>query len=123
MPSSATAGVEFGHLKLTSGFFYAEGQTANIVQHPDGRPKEVALQENEIRSIHASVVRYTTDTEPGSSGSPVFNNSWQLIALHHSAGDQTPTGEWVNNEGVRIDKIIDHIKANVPLAVAAELGI
>ena len=69
------------------------------------------------------MIRYTADTEPGSSGSPVFNNTWKLIALHHSAGDQDPTtGQWVDNEGVRIDRIIEHIKAMVP-AVVQELGL
>jgi hypothetical protein len=24
---------------------------------------------------------------PGSSGSPVFNDLWQVIAIHHSGGD------------------------------------
>ena len=82
------------------------------------------MQENEIVSIHETVVRYTTDTEPGSSGSPVFNNSWRLIALHHAAGEQDPgTGQWINNEGVRIDKVIDHLKSKVPALIAQELGI
>ena len=29
-------------------------------------------------------VRYTTTTQPGSSGSPCFSADWQLVALHHS---------------------------------------
>lgn len=123
VPTSALAGVEFGFLKLTTSYFYSEGQLANVVQHPQGRPKEVALHDNEIVSIHDKVVRYRSDTEPGSSGSPVFNNSWKVIALHHSAGDEDPSGGWLNNEGVRIDKIIDHIKANTSAAIAIELGI
>ena len=27
---------------------------------------------------------YSTDTEAGSSGSPVFNDQWEVVALHHS---------------------------------------
>jgi V8-like Glu-specific endopeptidase len=30
-------------------------------------------------------VAYTTDTKPGSSGSPVFTDSWQVYALHKSS--------------------------------------
>jgi hypothetical protein len=29
-------------------------------------------------------VRYTINTEPGSSGSPCFDEEWNLVALHHS---------------------------------------
>ena len=50
-------------------------------------------------------VHYKTPTDPGSSGSPVFNQKWQLVALHHAASTQKQA-----NEGVRIDVIIDAIK-------------
>ena len=118
------AGDEFGFIPLTTSFFYSKGQQANVVQHPQGRPKEIALQQNEIQAIYGKVIRYTSDTEPGSSGSPVFNNSWTLITLHHSAGDQDQkTGEWLNNEGVRIDKIIEHIKQKMKPDIVKEMGL
>jgi endonuclease/exonuclease/phosphatase family metal-dependent hydrolase len=53
------------------------------------------------------VLRYRTDTEPGSSGSPVFNNDWQLVALHH-AGYREDGGTAVN-EGIRISAIVAHL--------------
>jgi V8-like Glu-specific endopeptidase len=28
-------------------------------------------------------VRYAVNTEPGTSGSPVFDKDWRLVALHH----------------------------------------
>jgi endonuclease G len=28
---------------------------------------------------------YETDTKPGSSGSPVLNDRWQLVVLHHAS--------------------------------------
>ena len=94
------------------------------MQHPQGRPKEIAIQENRVTAIYPNVIRYTTDTEPGSSGSPVFNNSWRVISLHHSAGEQNPaTGEWINNEGIRIDRLIEAIKKNTPVAVQKEMGL
>ena len=80
------------------------------IQHPAGRPKEVALQDNRIVKVFAEVIRYETDTEPGSSGSPVFDNGWEIIALHHSGGDRAPSdpsgNTWLNNEGIRIDAIV-----------------
>jgi endonuclease G, mitochondrial len=62
------------------------GEVANIVQHPDGRLKEVVLRENRLVARLDTVLHYVADTEPGSSGSPVFNNQWQAIALHHWGG-------------------------------------
>jgi V8-like Glu-specific endopeptidase len=129
-PSSQAnaAGEEFGVIPLRINFFYSKGQLANVIQHPGGRPKEIALHENEIDDIYQNVIRYQSDTEPGSSGSPVFNNSWRLIALHHSAGAQDKNGVWLNNEGVRIDRIIEHLrtitaKKTIPPDIVKELGL
>ncbi len=82
-------------------------ERVNIIQHPRGRRKEVALHDNKVKRIRDSVLHYSTDTEPGSSGSPVFNNSWDLVALHH-AGFAEPNGG-ATNEGIRISAIVDHI--------------
>lgn len=118
-----TPGSRWGHLPLpTSGPSYAVGQYYNVVGHPQARRKEVSLQDNKVTHIYTDVVHYTTDTEPGSSGSPVFNNQWELVALHHAAGDWVD-GQWVDNEGIRIDKVVDDLQANVPAAIRTELGI
>ena len=60
-------------------------ESVNIIQHPRGRYKEVALQDNRVVKVDNLVVQYCCDTEPGSSGSPVFNNHWHLVALHHAS--------------------------------------
>ena len=38
----------------------------------------------EIPEDKRDFLYYRTDTEPGSSGSPCFNDPWELVALHHS---------------------------------------
>lgn len=55
-----------------------------ILQHPDGAPMQVALRENEvIRAADGEdYVWYAADTAHGSSGAPVFNDSFQVVALH-----------------------------------------
>ena len=91
---------------LRSPAMVTRGEMVNIVQHPRGRKKEVALHNNDVKRIKDKVVWYVTDTEPGSSGSPVFNNSWDLVALHHAGwieGDET------TNEGVRMAEIVSHL--------------
>jgi len=120
------AGDVWGWIPLHRAPNYQKGQHFNVIQHPDGRRKEVALQDNEISGLFENVVRYVTDTEPGSSGSPVFDNLWRIVALHHAGGDRDPqTGEWLNNEGIRIDRLVDDLAehfADQP-QILQELGI
>ncbi|MCB0114203.1 MAG: hypothetical protein KDD84_08930 [Caldilineaceae bacterium] len=71
---------------------------------------EVALQDNEIAQLFSNVVRYLGDTEPGSSGSPVCDNVWKLVALYHAGGEQDGNGKWLNNQGIRIDKIVADLR-------------
>ncbi|MDP5220457.1 trypsin-like peptidase domain-containing protein [Ruegeria sp. 2205SS24-7] len=94
---------------LRSPATITRNERVNIVQHPRGRQKEVALHDNKVKRVKDKVVWYTTDTEPGSSGSPVFNNEWGLVALHHAGwfeADGTTT-----NEGVRMAAIVSHLIA------------
>ena len=53
-------------------------------------------------------VRYATNTEGGSSGSPCFNKDWDLIALHHY-GDPA-FGQPKYNQGIPIGKIREHLR-------------
>jgi hypothetical protein len=100
----------------------------NIIQHPRGRPKEVALQDSRVVKVDPVVVHYSCDTEPGSSGSPVFNNRWRLVALHHASvpadaaaggrvGAGLPAGSRYLNEGIRLSAIalwLESAEANAP---------
>ena len=94
------------------------GEVANIIQHPQGRYKELVLREIQLvgRDELARVLHYVADTEPGSSGSPVFNNDWEVIALHHWGGpwleqrDATGTRREIN-EGIRISEIVKRLRA------------
>lgn len=89
------------------------GEPVNIIQHPQGGPMKVALRANRILDVLDNYLHYETDTEPGSSGSPVLNDQWQLAALHHSGVPKQVNGSivWVANEGVRISQIVSHLKA------------
>jgi hypothetical protein len=75
----------------------------NIIQHADGGPKSIALYHNVVAYSDDNVVQYYTDTLPGSSGSPVFDSSWNLVAVHRAGGQlYEPGGNiWVyRNEGL-----------------------
>ena len=54
-------------------------------------------------------MHYLTDTQEGSSGSPVFDQEGKLFALHHAGGrPQEVLGRapLSKNEGIRINKIV-----------------
>jgi endonuclease G, mitochondrial len=127
-----------GYLRLigTSGKAII-GEYVSSIQHPKGDKKNIAIRENRIVDIFEDFVHYVTDTHRGSSGSPVCNDQWNVVALHHSGVPKrdeqgnvmsiygkkwTPDMsddeiEWIANEGVRISKIIQHLKMpniNIP---------
>ena len=62
----------------------APGMRLNVIQHPGGRVKEIALRTNfYIGSVRESGrFHYLSDTEGGSSGSPVLDDHWQVVGLH-----------------------------------------
>lgn len=100
---------EFGRLTLIPDSGKAlTGEPVSIIQHPSGGFKRVALRDSRILGIPGApdddFIHYTTDTEPGSSGSPVLNDQWRVVALHHS-GVPGPGGTWIANEGIRVSRI------------------
>ena len=87
------------------------GMNTNIIQHPSGWPKMISVRNNILTARTDHTLLYETDTEQGSSGSPVFNDDWQLVALHHWGEPFLDRGSFENavpqnvNEGVRISAI------------------
>ncbi len=86
----------------------------NIIQHPRGGPKMLGIRSNLVAFLNGSEMGYFTDTESGSSGSPVCSDSWCALALHK--GSRTTELEYQGkktayvNVGTRIDQIIEHLK-------------
>ncbi|SFT96453.1 V8-like Glu-specific endopeptidase [Algoriphagus locisalis] len=97
-----------------------EFEFVNIIQHPGGMWKQISLYHNVVTTSTDRVVQYLTDTLKGSSGAPVFNSSWEVVAIHHSGGNKKgnenllPVGFKSRNEGIRINKIIEFFKAQFP---------
>lgn len=106
------------------------GEKVNIIQHPNGEPKQIAVRENQVVGELELFLHYKTDTAPGSSGSPVFNDQWEVVALHHSGVPERDAqgriittdgrvwtqwmGEhriaWKANEGARVSRLVAHIE-------------
>ena len=83
------------------------GEYVSIIQHPSGAPKAIALRNNKITDIFDDYIHYLTDTQPGSSGSPVFNDQWIVVGLHHAGvPDPNDNTKYISNEGIRISSIL-----------------
>ncbi|MCK6211599.1 DNA/RNA non-specific endonuclease [Georgenia sp. EYE_87] len=92
------------------------GESVTIVQHPGGRRKQIVLRENRLIDIPELVLHYSADTEPGSSGSPVFNDQWEVVALHHASvrtPQHVPAYTFLN-EGIRISRILRCLESRLP---------
>jgi V8-like Glu-specific endopeptidase len=122
------------------------GEPVNVIGHPMGRLKELAVRNNSLLNELDRFLHYTTDTEPGNSGSPVYNDQWEVVALHHSGVPRTDDEgnwlkadgsrwqpqdgeaavEWIANEGVRVSVLLTHLhtrpRTTAELIVLAELG-
>lgn len=82
-----------------------------IIQHPNGGVKKIGMHHNVVRYVDDDVIQYWTDTEPGSSGSPVFNERWQLVALHHRWVEAGNIGaREYRNQGRRITRVVEGLK-------------
>lgn len=102
-----------GWLELPSGEVPLAARAALlIVQHPDGAPLKLALDTDAVIGLNEGKtrIRYSTNTEAGSSGSPCFDMDWHLAALHHY-GDPA----WQNpkyNQGIPIHLIRRKIESD-----------
>lgn len=100
-----------GYITLPSrAYRFQDAPAIFIAQHPNGEAMKLTLDTDAFIELLPNAttpyrVRYRTNTEPGSSGSPCFNQDWELVALHHS-GDPTKISvpEW--NEGIPIGAIV-----------------
>jgi endonuclease G, mitochondrial len=111
-----------------------KGENCVIIQHPEGKPKKVALKNSAFFSETTTRIIYETDTQPGSSGSMVVAlGTGEVVALHHAglprtddqnriltktgaiATNQTPEQDiaWIGNQGIKVSKIVEAIEGAV----------
>jgi hypothetical protein len=118
------------------------GTYANSIQHPQGGLKQIAFRNNDIFETTtekppadaARFLHYRTDTLPGSSGSPMLDDKWKVIALHHSGVPSLDASgnpldkdgkrakkdsdiHWIANEGIRGTKLLEICQKELKLRV------
>jgi S1-C subfamily serine protease len=99
-----------------------EKQRVYVIGHPEGRELAFSLQDNLLLDHEAPprgtpslegrvLLHYRAPTEPGSSGSPVFEQrGWHVVGLHHAGGElmrrlNGQAGTYAANEGIWIQSI------------------
>ncbi len=109
------------------------GSRLNIVQHSGGGPLQYAIRNNFfVQTGHTpEFIRYQTDTEGGASGSPVCNDAWQAVALHHASRsvpasqvpqeviDGNPIEVKVLNEAITLHAILNDLPAELKQRILA----
>jgi V8-like Glu-specific endopeptidase len=108
---------QWGFVEFDTSAIPTVSESVTIIQHPKGEDKQIALNANDVVSVWDKYLFYTTDTEPGSSGSPVFNKDWKVVAIHHAGKTEAEGGVQINakgdkrgaNRGILFSKIFDFI--------------
>jgi V8-like Glu-specific endopeptidase len=95
----------WGQLQLNPDADPVPDEHVCIIQHPNGGLKQIVLTSNWVEAIDPPVIHYTTDTMPGSSGSPVFNDTWHVVALHHASVPTDESQLHYINEGILMSAI------------------
>lgn len=137
MSQNGKALADYGHLALIADEGKVTiGEPVNVIQHPKSRFKQIAIRSRLVdlfeNAEDSKFFHYLSDTEQGSSGAPVLNDQWEVIALHHQAvpktndsgqlvdADEMPLNEgeedrivWVANEGIRVSRLVQTIQGLV----------
>lgn len=104
-----------------------------VIGYPGGREMEFSLQDNKLLDHEGApkgnpsvpdrvLVHYFAPTEEGSSGSPVFDDFWNCIAVHHAGAQLSPergkpgremlngkVGRYSANEGIWIGSVVQGV--------------
>ncbi|HEY0015325.1 MAG TPA: trypsin-like peptidase domain-containing protein [Longimicrobium sp.] len=109
---------------------HALGFFGNLIHHPGAKAKQFVLRENRLIDRpdepapngaggvdRPELLAYRGQTDPGSSGAPVFNDVWNVVALHFWGGTLPPLhlGDGVTvqdtvGHGIRISAIVSRLQ-------------
>jgi hypothetical protein len=95
------------------------GERVYVIGHPKGGGLSYSIQDNRVLAINDPPTRihYRSPTDPGSSGSPLFNDLWDIVGIHHAGRDDMPRLDDPNetypaNEGIPLEAIIAKLNSH-----------
>jgi len=96
--------VGLSHISFRPGRLPNPDTNIHILQHPEGQTMRLTVGNNGITGVYErdGLVQYVSDTAIGSSGSPCFNDSWELVSIHHA---QVAATFGVKSEGILVEAI------------------
>ncbi|MGF1465961.1 MAG: serine protease [Sandaracinaceae bacterium] len=92
----------------------AGASPVNVIGHPRGEALSYSFTDNKLIAFDETRLHYRSPTEKGSSGSPLFNRTWDLIGIHHAGGKAIPRLDdpqqvYEANEGILLPAVVDAI--------------
>ena len=126
----------YGWLELDATTTTDTSMSVKIIQHPLHRSKEIVREHSQIadprRGDPSHDLPYFADTQPGSSGSPVFlRYETSVIAINKAGrfndtngnGDYDPGEPTLYNIGTLMSSIVPRIQQDLPSDPASDLAV
>ena len=90
-----------------------------LISHASDGDLSVSLADGELLDHDDTRIHYRAPTKPGNSGSPLFNEHWELIGVHHAADREMPRlhgleGTYEANEAISIHAIQRLMRSSAP---------
>lgn len=113
-------GQEYGHVNLAESAA-EQGEPVYVVQQNCDYysnqscyfTKKVSF--GDITEVSGNSFTHNADTLGGSSGSPIFSSdTHEVVAIHHAGLGNNGQGRGIENYGVSMAQIVEHIKDNFP---------
>ena len=119
-PAADRAGLSVNWLPFRVGS--ADVVPLNIIQHPVGQPKRIAIRNNLATAADAPELRYFTSTLGGSSGSPVLDDAWQVVGIHRgSIGTKVLSFQGRPTAVVNLGTQMSAIRDSLPILLRQEI--
>jgi hypothetical protein len=115
-------------IPLTAQASAIPGEWVSLFHHPLGGPLQLSLHGGNVTAVYDNFLYHDANTQPGSAGAPLFDQSLRLIGLHHASVPRTDeraskisssaTGMFVANEAIRATAILATLNQYEPMLLS-----